>query len=425
MSLSRGCPAVSPASTRRVGLVKAPGVPKFGLTAHGKIDLGRGLLAWLVVLCHASSTARAVHPSARSMTAWEYALLDHTVNAGFVWVMGFFVLSGYCIHLAVERRLAAPAFPLKLYLAARFSRILPVYYLALAFAVIAEPFISIIRTGAPYGGLDVSGLVEQLFLVQNLTHHLGSFTPSWSLTNEVFYYLLYGVLAATMGRHRSRPLLVGLGLCVVIGGLLQLAYSSGYRATPILKVGLLFGLGFNWFLGVGVAVFREEIGRSRLALAASRSWPIVLGSAFAVYHWGLPIQTAYLVGGVGFALLLARVVATPGPESGVVEPAWATRLVRFAGLSSYPTYLFHFTFMWLLAEAMDRWNLVGHWSTMMGVLVVSSLALGGLLGWYLERPIMRWRSGFLARLEAVESSTRLVSVPVAELGLAGLGKESR
>ena len=137
----------------------------------------------------------------------------------------------------------------------------------------------------------------------------------------------------------------------------------------------------------------------------------------------MPIQTAYLGGGVAFALLLARVVAAPGPEAGVVEPAWATRLVRFAGLSSYPTYLFHFTFMWLLAEAMDRWNLVGHWSTMMGVLVVSSIVLGGLLGWYLERPIMRWRSGFLARLEATEPSARLGRVPVVELGLAGLEKE--
>ena len=56
-----------------------------------------------------------------------------------------------------------------------------------------------------------------------------------------------------------------------------------------------------------------------------------------------------------------------------------------------------------------------------GVLAASSLALGGVLGWVLERPMMRWRSGFLARLEEGSPVRRPL---VADLGLAGLGKES-
>src|SRR5258708_2852601 len=76
---------------------------RIGLSAHGRIDLLRGLLSWLVVVCHGFATAYAIHPTAgRSLTAGQHALLDHTVNAGFVWVMGFFVLSGYCIHLSVD-----------------------------------------------------------------------------------------------------------------------------------------------------------------------------------------------------------------------------------------------------------------------------------------------------------------------------------
>lgn len=391
--------------------------PAIGLSVHGKIDLCRGLLSWLVVLCHAFQVATTIHPSAAtSLTPSQYALLDHTVNAGFVWVMGFFVLSGYCIHQAVARRLSAPTLSLKLYLAARLSRILPLYYLALGFAVIAEPWLT------ASDGLDVSGLVGQIFLVQNLTHQFGSFTPSWSLTNEVFYYLLYGVLAATVGRHKGWPFWIGMGLCLLVGSVLQLAYLNEYRSPFVLKTGMLFGLGFNWFLGVGVAVYREEIRRSPIALALARAWPLVLALGIAGYHQGLPIQTAYLGGGLAFALLLIRIVAVPGREGGIIEPPWATRFVHFAGLSSYPTYLFHFTFMWLLAKAMIRWNLVASWVSMMGLLVASSLAFGAVLGWYAERPIMRWRAGFLARLERPDTPGSPTSV--ASRAFARPGKEA-
>jgi peptidoglycan/LPS O-acetylase OafA/YrhL len=409
MTMSGECRSSRPGTARKAEPSEVPKARAFGLTVHGKIDLWRGALAWLVVVCHAFSVATSVHPSARSLSVSQYALLDHTINAGFVWVMGFFVLSGYCIHQAVARRLSGPSFPLGAYLAARLTRILPLYYIALAFAVLVEPLIATTRVGFDYERLDLAGLLNQVFLVQNLTHHYGSFTPSWSLTNEVAYYLIYGLLASAVGRRRGWPLGVGLGLCLVVGGSLQTAYLLGYRSPAVLKTGLLFGLGVNWFLGVGVAVYREEIGRSHVALGVARAWPVVLGLAFAGYHLGMPIQFAYVVGGLAFALLLVRVVATPGPADGVVEPAWATKLVGLAGLSSYPTYLFHFPLMWLLAAGMMRWDLAKDWVTMMGVLVAASLAVGLVLGLCLERPIMKWRAGVLAGLEGASRPPRLVA----------------
>lgn len=401
--------------------VGGTGGPRVGLSAVGKIDLCRGLFAWLVVVCHSFTMAYTVHPdAARLLSPREFAILDHTVGAGFVWVMGFFVISGYCIHQSVARLMAGPGFSLRDYLVARMTRILPLYFAALAFAVAVEPWIWTTRVGTPYGGLDATGLVAQVFLVQTLVHCFGSFTPSWSLTNEAFYYVLYGVLAASSAGRKARPFAIGLALCVALGGAFQAAYLAGFRSPFVLRVGLLFGLGLNWFLGVGVAVGRDRLRRSPAALAVARAWPLVLAASFAGYHWGLTIQFAYLCSGVAFALLLIRIVAVPEPEGGVAEPPWASRLVRFAGLTSYPTYLFHFTLMWFLATVIRRQDPSGSWQEMWGVLAVTSLILGAALGWYAERPVMRWRAGVLARGGVRRDRPRLP----AEFGAARLGKES-
>jgi peptidoglycan/LPS O-acetylase OafA/YrhL len=414
--MSEEFPMISTDPARPGGIVlpgsMARGGPRVGLSAHGKIDLFRGLLSWLVVACHGFATAYAIHPTAgSSLTAEQHALLDHTVNAGFVWVMGFFVLSGYCIHLSVDRKLSIPVFPLRGYLVARLTRILPLYYAALAFAVIATPWISMGRAGTVSEGFDIRALLAQVFLVQNLADCYGTFTPSWSLTNEVFYYLLYGVLASVFGGRRGWPFLIGLGLCLAIGGAFQVTYLAGFKSPLVLKTGLLFGLGFNWFLGVGISVWRDRIRQSPTILAVARTWPLILIASFAGYHRGLTIQFAYVCSGIAFALLMIRLVAVPEPAGGIVEPPWMTRLVGFAGLSSYPTYLFHNSFMWVLATAIVRRGLVNDWVTLWGILVGSSLLMGGLLGWFAERPIMRWRQKLLARTDRGPSARRVVGGP--------------
>ena len=53
------------------------------------------------------------------------------------------------------------------------------------------------RTGLDSGrtGSTWRRFVAQVLMVQNLSQTFGSFAASWSITNEVFYYVLYGLLA--------------------------------------------------------------------------------------------------------------------------------------------------------------------------------------------------------------------------------------
>jgi peptidoglycan/LPS O-acetylase OafA/YrhL len=84
------------------------------LSLHEKIDICRGVFAALVVMAHALETAWGVHPEAkRRLPETVRNVLDSVFGLGIYYVMGFFVLSGYCIHLSVARSMREERFPIK------------------------------------------------------------------------------------------------------------------------------------------------------------------------------------------------------------------------------------------------------------------------------------------------------------------------
>ena len=65
-----------------------------------------------------------IHPEVPGrLSGWLHDLLLYVAAAGVYWVIGFFVISGYCIQLSVERLIEGNAFSLRQYLLARLSRI--------------------------------------------------------------------------------------------------------------------------------------------------------------------------------------------------------------------------------------------------------------------------------------------------------------
>lgn len=368
------------------------------LSPHAKIDVCRGLFAFLVVGAHALDICRAVHPAAfRALPASLNRLITFTIEDGIYWVMGFFVISGYCIHLSINRLMENERFPIGTYLIARVSRILPLYYAGLLFAIAVEAIVVDARPGFWPNGIKPTVLLSQLFVVQNFTQTYGSFAPSWSITNELFYYVFYGALACVTARGRKQPAWLGMGICLAAATVFQTLHLTVARNAVVSSVGHLFGLGINWFLGVLVAVHAKALARSRMAQVIARAWlPILIATMSGRYAGVLPIQAMYLISGVAFALLLVRLLENT--EAGL-RAEWAERAAGWMGLASYPTYLFHGPLIILIGSAVIRGglsvpNCVATWL----LLTCAGIACGIVLGFVAERPIMQWRGQMLRRL---------------------------
>ncbi len=384
-----------------MGTDPTPAFEKAGPSLIRHVDLCRGLFAFLVVAAHAYDVCWAIHPGAmRLLPAGLRTLLFATVQSGFYWVMGFFVISGYCIQLSATRMLDSGRFPLGLYLKARFTRIMPLYYLGLLFALGVECLVASDRPWYYPDGVDGVGFASQVLFVQRLTRTFGAFAPSWTITNELFYYIGFGLLATLAARSRSRPAWVGLGCSVVVGGVLVGLHQVGYRQSLILGFGLLFALGINWFLGALVAIYGPGLMRRGWCRPLARLWPVGFALAVALRAGDrvpeLPIDL--LLGGT-FALLLLRFIAIDQADQARPRPAprWLAATATGLGLASYPTYLFHGPILLAWATVIRRTGIIADWRLTWVVLVASGIGVGSALGWCLERPIMTWRAGLLDR----------------------------
>ena len=128
------------------------------------------LFAFLVVGAHAVDISWVIHPEVPGrFPGWLHNFLLYVVAAGVYWVIGFFVISGYCIQLSVERQIEGNAFP---------ASPLP--------AGPADSHPAALLPGSPAGGghraahghrsavllasgVNLNGLIAQLFIIQNLT----------------------------------------------------------------------------------------------------------------------------------------------------------------------------------------------------------------------------------------------------------------
>ena len=372
------------------------------LSSNEKIDICRGLFAFLVVGAHAVDISWAIHPEVPGrFPGWLHNFLLYVVAAGVYWVIGFFAISGYCIQLSVERQIEGNAFPLRHYLLARLSRIVPLYYLALLLAVVIERLMATARPSCWPQGVNVNGLIAQLFIIQNLTWTYGSFAPSWSITNEMFYYLFYGVVVCVALRFGIRPTVTGheplpgarphsrLGLFLPVPDGLCAQSRVALRAGDHLVPG-----------GAGRRIPRAGFASSQ----AGHAWPRGSGpwcSSLAMAMWysqGIHLQVVYLVLGVAFTLMLMRFVVTEPRWGKPTDRGRAGALIRLLGLASYPTYLFHGPIVMLTGSIILRWNLVSDWRLTWVILTGVGIGSGILLGHFAERPIMAWRAGYLKRL---------------------------
>jgi len=387
-----------------------------------KVDLCRGLFAFLVVAAHSYDACWVAHPD--QLGALPFVVKDRlgfTLQAGSYWVMGFFVISGYCIQLSVGRLIESGRFPLGVYLAARLTRIMPLYYAGLLFALAVEASVASFRPRFYPDGLDQVGFLAQMVFAQRLVRTFGSFAPSWTITYEMFYYLAFGGLALLASGRRSRPAWLGMGLCVGIAGAMQWLHANGSRGWLVLNAGLVFGLGINWFLGALVAAHGRMLVRRRAARVVAAGWPLAFAAAVALRGSGrCPEQVVFLALGLAFSLMLLRFTAvaereaasaTPSPES----PRMAA-IAEVVGLASYPTYLFHGPILLLWAAAVSEWGLIADWRLTWCLMVASGIGSGLALGWLAERPIMAWRAGFLRGLKERPAASP-AAIPSRALGV--------
>jgi peptidoglycan/LPS O-acetylase OafA/YrhL len=249
---------------------------------------------------------------------------------GFHGVDVFFVLSGFIIHYT-----AKPTLTRREFLAKRFIRLFPVYWVVTALLVAAyalAPTPEMAHKGDPAVWL------KSALLLPAPRHVVG---VAWTLVYEVWFYALFGLLFF----RRPALLYAALGLWSAVAA--TNAFVVGWQPEAFALTALLDPIVVEFLLGCGAAALFAR-GPSRLGPAFLAAGLFGLGAAWwtSLHGHFLPREIAY---GVPSALLVygAAHVGRRLP-----------RVLTYLGDASYSIYLLHATAISALLKIVARlgWN---------------------------------------------------------------------
>ena len=215
----------------------------------------------------------------------------------------FFVISGFVIAKQYLARVDSPD-DIKRFLWRRFARIYPLHLLTLAFylAVAAVLALGLARGENP-ARYPLSDVPAQLLMLHAVVGERLTFNfPSWSLSAEMFCYLLFPLLAASAVRWRS-SILVVVVIAIVANSAVSMFADTGPWTEWINRGGVFRALP-SFALGVALYVFRAKLG-----LAPATRVPFTLPLAAFLLFGGLLPQALMLAAVYAIVLLAARVDA--------------------------------------------------------------------------------------------------------------------
>lgn len=365
----------------------------------------RFVAALLVVLFHyqflVPGLARSAAPGAR------------VIQAGFVGVSIFFVLSGFILAYTYLDSDNTMRTTVGAFWHARFARIYPAYALALALSFPLFIDVAVLR---PVGVIHLSDVIKAAVLTPTL---LQAWTPkkawmwdgpAWSLSVEAFFYAVFPFIAVAIARRPLRQIL-GIGCfaaaCAIAApslyaltsplGIWQVTTATYGPWVAALKFLPLFHLP-EFVIGIctGVIFIRRRYADSK---RGSIGW-ITLFSAAAIA--GIlavsdRIPFLFLQGGalaLPFAILIYWLAFQRGP----LARALSTRPAQLLGGASYSLYLLHLplgSYLTISGKLLGFAWLAG-WG---GVALYVTVAIGAALAVFVlvEEPARRW---LRARYEA-------------------------
>ena len=342
------------------------------------IDRLRGLAAVFVALGHGMDVAGSAFAAS---DAYHFLLLPWRPYLGFSWVIAFIVLSGFCIVNSTVK--AGPRYSLPQFILMRITRIFPMLVICVAFAGVVE-FFCFGSTSRPpvwnnHFTLEAFGLaLVGMAGINNGSGQFGSIAPSYTITFELFYYLLWGIVVAIMPTLPIRALVISF---LVAAALCVWTLTIG-SSNSLLIVCLV-----PWLIG-GAAVFVRNDFLKMMSPVVM--WVILfIFYTYGLQNWAMPRIMATWQSLIYFSALGALFAATVVCQ--LASDGRRSRYDNWLGEISFPLFLVHGPMFILVATVLRGVGWLPSYGVLLAVMFACSLGAAQLLVRFVERPVMEWR----------------------------------
>lgn len=334
----------------------------------------RGVAALLVMVSHLWIIEQKYSPD---------QLLGRWAEFGMVGVDLFFAISGF-IMVYVTHRAPPKGSTALSFLFARMARIYPIYWIV-SFALF---LIWLWRPEMVFAAFQTPPDILKSFTLWP-DERPPLLAVGWTLTHEVFFYLLFA-LTLLFDRRYLLPFLAGWAAITMMGHALggQSLGAEGYLAFSPLTLEFIFGALAGW-----AYIRLQKVGYVAALLAGLAGFALAFaiitatGHHMPVHHW---VRITW------FALPSALLVYGLACFASDQVPRFMVRL----GDWSYALYLTHILSLSLVGKIWASFAWEGYADNILMLVVSAGFAIivAGLTWTFLEKPILNISKGLRQRL---------------------------
>ena len=310
----------------------------------------------------------------------------------------FFVLSGFILTYVYPS--LEPGTGTARFWVARFARVWPAHLVSLL-------LVCLLLTGFPNAD-QLTFWITNLLLVQAWIP-LGEFffsynAPSWSISTEVFFYLIFPFLIANFSRTWIWKLLgsfcVAVGL-IVMSELLQLRHYDGQAGLSSTALVYIHPLArtFEFTLGMATALLWMRV-RHRLTFGIFAGTLIEIGAlacivalaspSFSPTNWVLSVTHSaaaaeWMIEGGATCLGSAFLIFVLAMGRGWISAGLGIRPIVFLGEISFSLYMLHQIGIRLCAANPNFFASWPNWMAM-SFFLAGLVASAAALWWFFEKP---------------------------------------
>ncbi|WP_413998292.1 acyltransferase family protein [Flavobacterium sp. W1B] len=263
---------------------------------------------------------------------------EYILKEGYIGVSFFFILSGFILAYNYRDSILNKKISKSSFMIARIARIYPLHLLCL---LIAVPLTLQNVT------FELSTWLKQLFFNLTLTQsfipiktfYFSFNSPSWSISNELFFYLLFPFLIILISRIKFYKYNKGLlALFLLLLPLLMLVippihYKSLFYVNPLFRI-------FDFIIGILLYELYLKIKDKERLISYNILEPfsILLLVFFFIFHRELPLVMRY---SVYYWLPMSLLILIFSFQKGKLSNFLSSRVLIFLGEISFGFYMFH------------------------------------------------------------------------------------
>ncbi|WP_395091736.1 acyltransferase family protein [Vaginella massiliensis] len=332
----------------------------------------RFFFAFAVFLSHLTFVKTDLH--------WYNWLKNVVFFEGYLGVGFFFILSGFVLALNYQNKINKPhEFSLKNFYINRVARIYPLHLLTFALMI---PYVIFQDLWNPLAALLNLFLLQAYVPIQEIYFSINN--PSWSISTEFFFYILFPFLVMMLYRYKFTRYIPLAAIPVIIfsAPYVDIDFEKGiYYINPLVR-SLDFLLGiilYNEYRRFSYAL--KNVNFTVGSLIEACAFLVLL--LFFIFHQDVNRVFRY---GIYYWLPMSLIIVTFSIEKGFISRILNHRWLIYLGEISFGFYMIHM----VVIKYGNLWLVNVNDFVKIGIYFLVSLFLSFITFEYFEKPINRW-----------------------------------